>query len=69
MEKISTHLFLLTVIVITTALVIPMSGITAENDSVKNLQYYPCCTSTEEEKDNYNILSIPIIEANEYINY
>ena len=63
MEKNSTSICMIAVIAIATALVIPMPGIIAENDSTsKELQL--CCSYIEDEKANYHTLSTPIIEIN-----
>ena len=51
MEKKSPSIFLVTVIVIATALVIPMPGITAENNN-NNIQPSQWCCSYIEEEDN-----------------
>jgi hypothetical protein len=63
MEKKSPSILLVTVIVIATALVIPMlPGITAaENDNnIQPSQW--CCSDKEDEKDNSQTISIPNIK-------
>jgi hypothetical protein len=66
MEKKSPSIVLLTVMVIVTALVIPMlPGINAAENSnsiSKELQW--CCSYIEDEKDNSHTLSIPSIDIN-----
>ena len=42
MEKKYVNLFFLVVIVVSSSLAIPISGITAEEYNIKNVQYY-CC--------------------------
>ena len=55
MEKNSTSICMIAVIAIATALVIPMPGIIAENDSTsKELQL--CCSYIEEEDDSQDLL-------------
>jgi hypothetical protein len=62
MEKKSPSILLVTVIVIATALVIPIvPGITAENDNnIQPSQW--CCSDKEDEKDNSQTISIPNIK-------
>lgn len=64
MEKKSPSIVILTVIVVVTALAIPMlPGITAADNSnsiSKEIQW--CCSYIENDKDNSHTLSIPIID-------
>jgi len=51
MEKSSLPILLFSVVVITSVLVIPISGISAERDNIsKEVQY--CCYDTEENYDD-----------------
>ena len=70
MEKKSPSIVLLTVIVVVTALVIPMlPGITAaENSNSINKEVQWCCSYIENAKDNSHTLSIPSIEINSNFN-
>jgi hypothetical protein len=52
MEKSSLRILLFSVVVITSVLVIPISGISAERDNIsKEVQL--CCYDTEETYDNF----------------
>jgi hypothetical protein len=57
------------VIVITSALAIPIIGITAETDNITNLQYLPCCSIEDKENENSQLLSMPMIGANQFFTY
>lgn len=65
MEKKSPMVFLISAMVIA-MLVIPISGVIAQNDDIKNIQYY-CCSYIEEEKYNLHTLSTIIIAPNLYL--
>ena len=65
MEKKSPMVFLISAMVIA-MLVIPISGVLAQNDDIKNIQYY-CCSYIEEEKYNLHTLSTIIIAPNLYL--
>jgi hypothetical protein len=65
MEKKSALLFLISTMVIA-VIVIPMSGVFAQNDNIKNIQYY-CCSYIEEEKYNLHTVSNIITEPNLYL--
>ena len=65
MEKKSPMVFLISAMVIA-MLVIPISGVIAQNEDIKNIQYY-CCSYIEEEKYNLHTLSTIIIAPNLYL--
>ena len=65
MEKKSPMVFLISAMVIA-MLVIPISGVIAQNNDIKNIQYY-CCSYIEEEKYNLHTLSTIIIAPNLYL--
>jgi hypothetical protein len=71
MEKKSPSIVMLTVLVVVTALVIPMlPGITAAEDNSNSIsnEVQWCCSYIEEEKDNSHTLSIPSIDINSNFN-
>jgi hypothetical protein len=69
LEKKTINLLLLALIGLTTvALAIPTIAITAESDSIINLQWDECCSSENNENENSHTLSIPIKGINEFIN-
>jgi hypothetical protein len=62
MEKKSLPIFMVTIIVLASVLVIPMPGIIAENDSISKEIQWQCCSYIEEEDDDSQdllILSLP----------
>ena len=65
MEKKYPLVFLISGMVIA-MLAIPVSGVLAQNENVKNIQYY-CCSYIEEEKYNLQTVSTIITELNLYI--
>jgi hypothetical protein len=65
MEKKSPLILLISAMAIS-MLVMPMFGILAQNDNIKNVQY-PCCSYIEEEKSNLYTVSAFIIEPNLYV--
>lgn len=54
MEKNSVKTLLFCAVIITSILMIPISGTSAEKDSVKELQW--CCSVEEEEDDSQDLL-------------
>jgi hypothetical protein len=65
MEKKSPLILLISAMAIS-LLVMPMFGILAQNDNIKNVQYR-CCSYIEEEKSNLYTASAFIIEPNLYV--
>ena len=65
MEKKSPLILLISAMAIS-MLVMPMFGILAQNDNIKNVQYL-CCSYIEEEKSNLHTASAFIIEPNLYV--
>ena len=65
MEKKSPLVFLISAMVIA-MLVVPISGVLAQNDDIKKVQYY-CCSYIEEEKSNLHTVSTIISSPNFYL--
>jgi len=65
MEKKSPLVVLISAMIIA-MLVVPISGVLAQNDDIKNVQYY-CCSYIEEEKSNLHTVSTIISSPNFYL--
>ena len=65
MEKKSPLVFLISAMVIA-MLIAPIYGVVAQNDNVKQIQYY-CCSYIEEDENNLHTVTNIITEPNTYI--